>query len=153
MPTPSTTTWRRGDVVLVPVGFTDASGAKQRPAVVISSDRYNAVSPDVMIASITGNLGAIRHPGDHVLVAWREAGLLRPSLAQAKIATVEAALIRRRLGTLAPTIWRPSTGGCAKRSTWREAVVPVLQPCGVVRRAVPMTPGKGPAVHPGAPGG
>lgn len=49
-----------------------------------------------MIASITSNLQAIRHPGDHLLVSWREAGLLRPSLVQAKIATVEAAIIGRQ---------------------------------------------------------
>jgi mRNA-degrading endonuclease toxin of MazEF toxin-antitoxin module len=84
MPTQSMTTWRKGDVVLVPIGFTDQSGAKRRPAVVISSDPYNTQSPDVMIASITGNLQAVRHPGDHLLHHWREAGLLRPSLVQAK---------------------------------------------------------------------
>ncbi|MDF3040583.1 MAG: hypothetical protein K0Q71_3289 [Thermomicrobiales bacterium] len=100
MPTPSTTTWRRGDVVLVPVGFTDQSGVKRRPAVIVSSDDYNARSPDVMIASITSNLLAIRHPGDHVIRDWQEAGLLRPSSAQARIATVEPAIIDRRLGRL-----------------------------------------------------
>jgi mRNA interferase MazF len=94
------TNWRRGDVVLVSVAFTDRSGAQRRPAVVVSGDRYNAASPDVMIASITGNLQALRHPGDHLLADWQEAGLLRPSLAQAKIATVEATIIERRLGTL-----------------------------------------------------
>ena len=97
------TTWRRGDIVLVPVGFTDQSGTKRRPAVVISSDRSNAASPDVMIASITGNLQAVRHPGDHELVDWQTAGLLRPSLTQAKIATVEATVIERRLGSLPVT--------------------------------------------------
>jgi mRNA interferase MazF len=101
MSTRSTTTWHRGDVVLVPVGFTDRSGAKRRPAVIISSDRYNANSPDVMIASITGNLQAIRHPGDHLLYHWQAAGLLRPSLVQVKIATVETSVVERRLGRLA----------------------------------------------------
>lgn len=94
------TTWRRGDVVLVPIDFTDRSGTKRRPAVVVSGDRYNAASPDVMIASITGNFRGVRHPGDHPLADWREAGLLRPSLVQAKIATVEATIIERRLGAL-----------------------------------------------------
>jgi mRNA interferase MazF len=61
------TTWRKGDVVLVPIGSTDQSGSKRRPAVVISSDQYNTQSPDMMIASITGNLQAVRHPGDHLL--------------------------------------------------------------------------------------
>jgi len=94
------TIWRKGDVVLVPIGFTDRSGAKYRPAVVVSSDRYNASSPDVRIASITGNLQAVRHPGDHEHSDWHEVGLRSPSLAHAKIATVETSLIRRRLGEL-----------------------------------------------------
>jgi mRNA interferase MazF len=95
------TIWRRGDVVLVPIGFTDQSGTKRRPAVVVSSDLYNLESPDVMIASITSNLGAVRHPGDVPIVHWEQAGLLRPSLAQAKIATVDQAIIDRQLGQLA----------------------------------------------------
>jgi mRNA interferase MazF len=94
------TIWRRGDVVLVPIGFTDLSSVKRRPAVIVSSDQYNEQSPDVMIASITSNVQAIPHLGDRVLRHWREAGLLQPSLLQAKIATVEASIIGRRLGRL-----------------------------------------------------
>jgi len=100
MPTQSMTIWRKGDVVLVPIGFTNQSGVKRQPEVIISSDQYNTQSPDVMIASITGNLLAIRHPGDHLIHHWQEAGLLRPSLVQAKIATVETSIVERRLGKL-----------------------------------------------------
>jgi mRNA interferase MazF len=100
MPTQSMTTWCKGDVVLVPIGFTGQSGAKRRPAVIISSDQYNTRSPDLMIASITGNLQAVPHPGDHLLHNWQEAGLLRPSLVQAKIATVETSIVERKLGRL-----------------------------------------------------
>jgi mRNA interferase MazF len=35
------TTYSFGDVILVPFPFTDQSRAKQRPAVVVSSARYN----------------------------------------------------------------------------------------------------------------
>ena len=95
------TAHRKGDVVLVPFGFTDQSGSKWRPAVVVSGDRYNAETPDVLIASITGNLRAIPYPGDHQIRAWQTAGLLMPSLAQTKIAAVEASIVGRRLGALA----------------------------------------------------
>lgn len=94
------TAYRRGDVILVPFAFTDRSGVKWRPAVVVSAERYNQQTPDVLIASITGNLKAISHPGDHLLVEWKAAGLLKPSLAQAKLATIQTSLITRRLGTL-----------------------------------------------------
>ena len=96
----SMTGWRRGDVVLVPIDFTDRSGTKRRPGVIVSSDEYNAESPDVMIASITGNLHVLRHPGDRAIRDWEAAGLLRPSLVQAKIATVETSILGRRLGRL-----------------------------------------------------
>lgn len=89
----------RGDVVLVPMDFTDRSGSKVRPAVVVSSEAYNE-GPDLLIASITGNLSALPHPGDHRIRVWKAAGLIRESLAQTKLATVEARVIRRKLGKL-----------------------------------------------------
>lgn len=97
------TTFRKGDVVLVPFDFTDRTGSKWRPAVVVSSDRYNAETPDVMIASITGNTRGLPHPGDHPLAEWRAAGLLRPSVVPSKIATIENRLVGRQLGALART--------------------------------------------------
>jgi mRNA interferase MazF len=97
------TAWRRGDVVLVPFDFTDRSGAKWRPAVVVSSNRYNRQTPDVLIASVTGNLRAIPHPGDCHLKDWQSAGLLKPSLVQTKLATIEGSIIGRKLGQLSTT--------------------------------------------------
>ena len=97
---PPTTPLRRGDIVLVPFDFTNRSGTKWRPAIVVSSNRYNRATPDVVVASVTGNLRAIRHPGDCLLTDWQAAGLLKPSLAQTKLATIEASVVGRRLGSL-----------------------------------------------------
>lgn len=96
------TSFTRGDVVLVPFGFTNQSQTKWRPAVVVSGDGYNQ-GPDVVIASITSNLQALPHQGDHPLGGWKAAGLLKPSLVQTKLATVEASLVGRKLGRLTPT--------------------------------------------------
>lgn len=54
----------RGDVVLVPMDFTERSGSKVRTALVVSVEEYNGESPDVLIASITSNRNAVFHPGD-----------------------------------------------------------------------------------------
>lgn len=94
------TIFAKGDVVLVSLPFTNLSGTKARPAVVVSDNDYNAKTPDIIIASITSNLGAIRHPGDHPISDWRGAGLLKPSLAQMKLQTITHVLVRRTLGSL-----------------------------------------------------
>ena len=42
-----------GDVVLVPFPFTDQSGTKKRPAVVVSIAGYNSSRRDIVIMAIT----------------------------------------------------------------------------------------------------
>jgi hypothetical protein len=49
---PSTTRYKRGDVVLVPFPFTDLSSSKRRPALVISPDAFNDQMEDVVVAAI-----------------------------------------------------------------------------------------------------
>lgn len=53
---PSTTSYKRGDVVLVPFPFTDLSSAKQRPALVVSPDAFNLVREDVLVVAITSQI-------------------------------------------------------------------------------------------------
>jgi mRNA interferase MazF len=105
------TVYNRGDVVLVQFPFASAAASKQRPAVVISSLEYHRSGPDVLIASITSNLTAYPHAGDHAIADWQAAGLMLPSLAQAKIATVERGMVRRRLGRLNPEDWEAVQSG------------------------------------------
>ena len=50
---PPTTGYSFGDIVLVPFPFTDQSTTKRRPAVVISTGRYHAERPDLIIIAIT----------------------------------------------------------------------------------------------------
>ena len=50
---PSTTRYRRGDIVLVPFPFTDLSATKKRPALVVSPDKFNEHAQDVVLVAIT----------------------------------------------------------------------------------------------------
>lgn len=88
-----------GDVVLVRFPFTDLSAAKQRPAVVVSSPEYNRVRPDLIIAAITSQPRS-RGVFDFEIEDWRAAGLLRPSIAKAVIATISVENVAKRLGRL-----------------------------------------------------
>jgi mRNA interferase MazF len=91
-----------GNVVLVPFPFTDQSGTKKRPAVVVSSSHYNASRRDIMIMAITSQ---IRQPlafGDAILADWQVAGLIKPSVLKAVFTTIEQNLVIRIMGTLSP---------------------------------------------------
>jgi mRNA interferase MazF len=96
------TVYRRGDVVLVGFVFSDESGKKLRPAVVISSAAYNRARQEVIVAAVTSNLRR-RLFGDYQIVDWKEAGLLFSSVATAIIRTIKRTMIERRLGSLAKT--------------------------------------------------
>lgn len=94
------TALKRGLVVLVPFPFSDLVGVKKRPALVVSTDRYNSAGPDIMIAQITSRVDAPSRPGDHIITQWEQAGLLAPSLLRARITTLEASQVIRVLGSM-----------------------------------------------------
>ena len=50
---PSTTHYRRGDIVLVSFPFTDLSSSKRRPALVVSPDSFNQTMQDLVLAAVT----------------------------------------------------------------------------------------------------
>ena len=50
---PSTTRYKRGDIVLVSFPFTDLSSSKRRPALVVSPDSFNQTMQDLVLAAIT----------------------------------------------------------------------------------------------------
>lgn len=89
----------RGDVVLVGFVFSDESGRKLRPAVVISSAAYHRARQDVVVAAVTSNVKR-RLPGDHQVSDWRGAGLLFPSVVTGVLRTIKRSMIDRRLGAL-----------------------------------------------------
>ena len=58
----------RGQVVFLQFPFSDGSGAKVRPAVVLQSDRENQRLTSTVVAMISGNLNLVgREPG-HILI-------------------------------------------------------------------------------------
>ena len=99
---PRTTSYRFGDVVLVPFPFTDQSGDKKRPAVVVSSDRYQRERPDVIIMAITSQVRQSADVGEVTIAGWKKAGLLKASVTKPVLATIEQPLIIRKLGRLQP---------------------------------------------------
>ena len=93
------TACNRGDVVLVGFVFSDESGRKVRPAVVISSQDYHRRRQEMVVAAITSNMRR-RLFGDHLIADWKGAGLLFPSLVTGIVRTVKRTIIDRKLGSI-----------------------------------------------------
>src|SRR5437667_12736522 len=100
---PSTTDYKRGDIVLVPFPFTDLTDVRQRPAVVLSADWFNEARPDIVLAAITSQVPA-ELDRDEVRIAEENlevTGLPRVSMIRTgKLFTIDKTLIRRSMGVL-----------------------------------------------------
>ncbi len=93
---------KRGDVVLAEVYFTDLSGVKIRPVVVVSSYAVNR-GDDRVVIPVSSNVakpsrwGVLARDSD---AAFKQTGLRRASVFRCdKVLTLSKALIRRKLGT------------------------------------------------------
>ncbi len=100
---PSTTIFRRGDIVLVPFPFTDLTATKQRPGLVISSDIFNATHEDVVLLAITSQIPA-KLEGDEFLIPSSDlgpCGLPKASLVRVtKVLSLHQRLVLKRIGTM-----------------------------------------------------
>jgi len=94
----------RGDIVLVQFPYTDLTGLKLRPALVVAPQR----DADVILAFITSQIGGTDPQTDH-LIAPTHAEFGRTGLKVAsvirldKIATLHRTLVYRRLGSIGPS--------------------------------------------------
>lgn len=88
--------FRRGDVLLIRFPFTDLSGSKRRPAVLLAE-----YPPDVVVAFISSVIPSRLESSDVLLQPTASAGLKSSSVLRLhKLATLEEGLITRRLGQL-----------------------------------------------------
>ena len=89
-----------GDVLLVPVVFSDGRGHKKRPVVIV----YDNGDADLLVAPVTSQRA--RSMRDVSVVNWQQAGLRLPSIVRLeKLATVEKATVFRKMGRLTPDDW------------------------------------------------
>jgi mRNA interferase MazF len=93
------TSFDRGDVVLVKFVFADEKGVKQRPGLIVSTNRYHTGRREAILVAITSNIGRLL-VGDYRIKAWRDAGLLYPSIVTGIVRTIKHDMITGRMGAL-----------------------------------------------------
>ena len=95
----------QGDLVLIPVPFTDLSSQKRRPVIVISNDTHNRRNPDVVVVAMTSRPHADAFSFQIRSSDLVEGALNRPGTVRVdKIYTLAKAIIVKRFGKVSPEV-------------------------------------------------
>ncbi|MEN6350109.1 MAG: type II toxin-antitoxin system PemK/MazF family toxin [Syntrophomonas sp.] len=91
------TSYKRGDVILIPFPFSDLSGSKKRPALVLA-----AINDwrELVCMMLTSSLKGIKEvPISHL----DDAGLPKPTVARVhRLFTIDQSIVLKKLGSLHP---------------------------------------------------
>ncbi len=89
----------RGDVILVRYPYTDLTGTKVRPAVVVNAPH---ASRDLILVPLTSRTQPL-FDGEFILSDWAGAGLNVPTAAKRGLYTAHETLLIKRVGALCET--------------------------------------------------
>ncbi|MGW8258352.1 MAG: type II toxin-antitoxin system PemK/MazF family toxin, partial [Thermoguttaceae bacterium] len=86
----------KNDLVLIRYPFSEMTGSKVRPAVILSNPH---ISDEYLVAPLTSKTTKLRD-GEFVLANWSSAGLNVPSAVKRGIYTVHSSLLLKQVGHL-----------------------------------------------------
>lgn len=85
---------KAGDIILIPFPFTDMSGAKKRPALVLAS-----VEKNLIVVMLTSQIRKRKH--EIPITNWQKAGLIRETVIRVdRIYTIDFSLVNQKVGSL-----------------------------------------------------
>ncbi len=90
----------RYDVVVVRFPFASSTKYKARPAVIISSDKYNTNKRNTLLIMAISSSQENKLDFETDVEYWKDAGLLKPSIFKSAIATIEKEYIITKIGSL-----------------------------------------------------
>ena len=89
----------QGDIVLIPIPFTDLSSQKRRPVIVISNDTYNRSTPDMVVVAMTSNPVLTAYSFTITSADLTRGSLNRPGTVRVdKLYTLEQTLVVKTFG-------------------------------------------------------
>jgi mRNA interferase MazF len=95
----------QGDIVLIPIPFTDLSSQKRRPVIVISNNSYNRKSNDIIVVAMTSNPAMVDHSFTITSADLTHGTLKRPSKVRVdKIYTLSQAIVVKTFGRVNVTV-------------------------------------------------
>ena len=100
--------YRQRDIVLVPFPFSDLSGQKVRPVLILSNDAYNQRSADVVLCGLTTNLRPTPYSIIVNVTDVEQPGTLRhkSKIKADTIASLEQSLLVKRIACLKLSVFK-----------------------------------------------
>ncbi|MEZ4734514.1 MAG: type II toxin-antitoxin system PemK/MazF family toxin [Caldilineaceae bacterium] len=90
---------KQGEIVLIPVPFTDLSSSKRRPVIVISNDDYHQTTVDMVVVAMTSNPTISPYSFTITTADLTQGRLNRPGTVRVdKIYTLDQSLIVKTFG-------------------------------------------------------
>lgn len=95
----------QGDILLIPVPFTDLSSQKRRPVIVVSNTAYNRANPDVVVVAMTSRSISSPHAFRITSADLVEGALNRPGTVRAdKVYTLAQSIAVKKFGKVSSDI-------------------------------------------------
>jgi mRNA interferase MazF len=93
------TMFEQGEILLIPVPFSNLSSVKKRPVLVLSNNTHNSSSRDIIVIAITSNLA---HEGIEISNENLIDGFLpKKSIIKVdKVYTLEASIVIKKVGKI-----------------------------------------------------
>ena len=95
--------FNQGEIVLIPVPFTDLSASKRRPVLIVSNNNYNAAKHDIIVAAITSNLTQAGIPiTNNDMISGQ---IPKPSVVRSdKIYTLDQRIVVKPIGSVSKAV-------------------------------------------------
>lgn len=97
--------YKQGDILLIPVPFSDLTSSKKRPVLVLSNNDYNIKTEDIIVAAVTSNITSKDY---NILISnkdMQEGNLhVSSSIRVDKIYTLSQSIVIKKFGTVKPEV-------------------------------------------------
>lgn len=95
----------QGEIVLIPVPFTDLSSRKRRPVIVISNDAYNRKAADIVVIAMTSDPSTVDFSFTLTQSDLEQGNLNRPGKVRVdKIYTLSQSIVVKTFGRVSSTV-------------------------------------------------
>ena len=95
----------QGDIVLIPIPFTDLSSQRRRPVIIISNDTYSRKTMDIVVVAMTSNPTVVDYSFTITSSDLEQGKLNRPGKVRVdKIYTLSQSIVVRTFGRVNPKI-------------------------------------------------